>query len=84
MVPPAALDAYVGTYGIRRIWREGTTLMFQREQREPTMLTPMGPDLFALGNTTQIRVQFRRNGGRVVGFDQITKDGVLGSSERTG
>jgi hypothetical protein len=84
VVPPAALDAYVGTYGIRRIWREGATLMFQREQREPTVMIPMGNDLFGLANSPFVRVQFRRNGGRVVGFDQVTKDGVVGSSDRTG
>jgi hypothetical protein len=84
VLPPAALDAYVGTYGIRRVWREGTTLMFQREQREPTVMTPMGNDLFGLGNSSFVRVQFRRNGGRVVGFDQVTKDGIVSSSERTG
>jgi hypothetical protein len=82
-VPPAALDAYAGTYGIRRIWREGATLMFQREQREPTVMIPMGNDLFGLANSPFVRVQFRRIGGRVVGFDQITKDGVVGSSDRT-
>jgi hypothetical protein len=84
VVPPAALDAYVGTYGIRRIWREGATLMFQREQRDPTVMIPMGNDLFGLANSPLVRVQFRRNGGRVVGFDQVTKDGVVGSSDRTG
>lgn len=82
-MPPAALDAYVGTYGIRRIWREGTTLMFQREQRDPTVMIPMGNDLFGLANSPNVRVQFRRSNGRVIGFDQITKDGILGSSDRT-
>lgn len=82
-LPPAALDAFVGTYGIRRIWREGATLMFQREQREATVMIPMGNDLFGLANSPNVRIQFRRNGGRIVGFDQIGKDGILGSIERT-
>jgi len=84
VLPSAALDAYVGTYGIRRIWREGATLMFQREQRDPTTMIPMGNDLFGLANSPFVRVQFRRNGGRITGFDQITKDGVVGSADRTG
>jgi hypothetical protein len=84
ILPPAALDAYVGTYGIRRIWREGTTLMFQREKREPTQMIPMGNDLFGLSNGSPVRIQFRRTAGRVTGFDQITKDGVVGTAERTG
>lgn len=82
-IPPAALDAYVGTYGIRRIWREGATLMFQRQQRDPVTLIPMGDDLFAMSNTPDVRVQFRRVAGRVVGFDQITRGGVASSSERS-
>lgn len=82
-LPPAALDAYVGTYGIRRVWRDGATLMFQREQREPATMIPMGNDLFGLSHSPTVRLQFRRNGGRVTGFDQVTKDGVVGTSERT-
>lgn len=84
VLPPAALDAYVGTYGIRRVWREGATLMFQREKREPAILTPLDNDLFSLSNSPAIRLQFRRAGGRVVGFDQVTTDGVIGSIDRTG
>ncbi|MEQ1865494.1 MAG: S41 family peptidase [Micropepsaceae bacterium] len=77
------LDAYVGTYGVRRIWREGATLKFQREQRPVTDLIPMGPDLFGLASTASVRLQFRRANGRVVGFDQVTKSGIVGTVERT-
>lgn len=80
----AELDAYVGVYGIRKVFRDGQTLMFQREQREPTALIPMGGDLFGFANSQQVRLQFKRVGGRVVGFDQVTKDGVVNSAERTG
>lgn len=78
------LDAYVGTYGVRRIWREGTTLKFQREQRPATELIAMGPDLFGLVSTASVRLQFRRVNGRVVGFDQVIKSGVVGTVERSG
>jgi hypothetical protein len=81
---PAALDAFVGTYGVRRVWRDGATLWYQRESREPQELIPMGGDLFALSGTTAIRLRFRRAGGRVVAVDQVTKDGVLGTIARTG
>lgn len=83
-LPEQALDAYVGTYGVRRIWREGTTLKFQREQRPPTELIAMGGDLFGLASTATVRIRFRRENGRVVGFDQVTKAGVAGTVERTG
>jgi hypothetical protein len=78
------MDAYAGTYGIRRVWREGAKLMFQREGREPAVLLPMGEDVFGLSNSTAVRLKFRRSNGRVVGFDQVTKDGAIGSAERTG
>jgi hypothetical protein len=77
------MDELVGTYGIRRIWREGGTLIFQREKREPTELIAIAPDLFALANSSSVRLQFRRANGRVVAFDQVTKDGVIGTSERS-
>jgi hypothetical protein len=83
-LPDAALDAYVGTYGIRRVWREGPRLMFQREKREPTALVSMGPDMFGFENSSAVRLKFRRANGRVVGFDQVSRDGVVGSAERTG
>lgn len=83
-LPAQALDAYVGTYGIRRIWREGTTLKFQREQRPPTELIALGADLFGLANTAAVRLKFRRENGRVIGFDQVTKMGTIGTAERTG
>lgn len=78
-----ALDAYVGTYGVRRIWREGTRLKFQREQRPPSDLIAMGEDLFGLANAASVRLRFRRENGRVVGFDQVTKAGIVGTVERT-
>ena len=78
-----ALDAYVGTYGVRRIWREGTRLKFQREQRPPSDLIAMGEDLFGLANAASVRLRFRRENGRVVAFDQVTKAGIVGTVERT-
>jgi hypothetical protein len=82
-VTEQALDAYVGVYGVRRIWREGTTLKFQREQRPATDLVAMGPDLFGLASTGDVRLKFRREKDRVVSFDQITKGGVVGTVDRT-
>lgn len=80
----AALDAYAGVYGERKIWREGTTLKFQRANRPVTDLVPMGQDLFGFANLPPVRLKFRRKDGRVIGFDQVTKNGVVASIDRTG
>ena len=81
---PAEMQAYVGTYGIRKVWLEGGVLRYQREELPPATLTPMGDDVFALSNTDQVRIKFRRKDGRVVGFDQVFDDGSPNvPSERT-
>ncbi len=84
VLSPAELKAYAGVYGIRTIRLEGDHLTYQRESRPPIRLAPLAPDLFAFGNTDQLRVRFRRAGGKIVGFDQITADGQVIPSDRTG
>ncbi len=74
-VDAAHLGDYAGQYGIRKVTLADGALVYQREGRDPTTLTPLAPDLFALGNTPDQRVQFRRDGGKVVGFDITTADG---------
>lgn len=85
--PPAIstrdLRAYVGRYGIRTVRLENETLVYRREGRPATTLIPMAQDLFAFANTADVRVRFRRDGGKVVGFDQLTADGQVIPSERT-
>ncbi|MEI9995762.1 MAG: S41 family peptidase [Rhizomicrobium sp.] len=71
----AALAAYAGKYGARKIWLADGVLQYQREGREATTLTPLADDLFALDNNPEVRVRFRRAGGKIAGFDSITADG---------
>ncbi len=78
----AALGAYAGQYGVRKVWLADDGLAYQREGRDATTLTPLGPDLFALGNSSDQRVQFRRADGRVIGFDILTADGQRVPAER--
>ena len=80
---PVELRTYTGKYGIRSIRLEKDILVYQREGRDPTTLVPMAADLFAFADTADVRVRFRRSGGKVVGFDQITVDGQVLPSERT-
>lgn len=77
------LQAYAGRYGIRTIRVESDALVFQRDGRDPLVLTPLEPDLFAFPNTPDIRVRFRRTDGKVTGFDQVTVDGQVVPSDRS-
>lgn len=71
----AEMRVYVGVYGVRRVFIADGLLKYQREDLPPATLTPMGDDLFALSNTDEVRIRFRRKDGRVVGFDQVFSGG---------
>ena len=83
-VKPAELQAYAGRYGIRTIRVENDALVLQRDGRPAVKLAPMGPDLFSLARTDQVRVKFKRSGNRIVGFDQVTDEGQIIPSQRDG
>jgi len=78
------LRAYAGDYGIRKIWLNRGALTFQREQREPVVLNPLGPDLFEFGNDPHIRLRFQREGGRITGFEMFGAQGEPVTVKRTG
>lgn len=78
------LRSYAGTYGVRKIWVERGTLTFQREEREPTVLRPLGPDLFEFANNPQIRLRFQRQEGRITGFEMFGQQGDPITVKRTG
>jgi Peptidase family S41/N-terminal domain of Peptidase_S41 in eukaryotic IRBP len=80
---PQALTEYTGTFGVRTIKLGSGALVFQRESRAPTTLSPLATDLFAFGNTEDVRLRFRRAGGRVTGFDLITVDGQTIAVDRS-
>ena len=77
------LAAYAGRYGIRTLRVEAGGLIYQRDGSDASRLIPIGPDLFAFPDTPDIRVKFRREGDKVVGFDQITSDQQTFPSPRT-
>jgi hypothetical protein len=79
----AALAAYAGQYGDRKVWMDHGSLVFQRAGREPTRLSPLSDDLFEFGNTANVRAHFRKVDGRVTGLDMITPDGHVLPLDRT-
>jgi len=85
-VPPTdeQLRSYAGTYGVRKIWVERGALKFQREQLEPTVLRPLGPDVFEFANNPQVRLRFQRQEGRITGFEMFGPQGDPIAVKRTG
>ncbi len=58
---------YVGVYGPRRIFTEDGVLYYQRGDMPRYQMTPMGEDLFRIGDLDYFRITFERNkSGKVV------------------
>jgi len=65
--PPAkALKEYVGTFGPRSFFIEGSKLVYEREGRPKVALAPIAKDLFALEGIEYFRVRFTRNASGAV------------------
>jgi len=76
---PAALTAYTGQYGPRRVTLDGTNLTYQREGGVRYELVPMGNDTFSFRRGDEyigFRVKFAKNhSGQVTHFDLMSVDG---------
>ena len=60
-IDPARMDEYVGAYGPRRIFAEDGLYYYQREDRAPLLLEPLGEDLFRVGDLDYFRLSFGRD-----------------------
>jgi hypothetical protein len=79
------LGAFVGTYGPRRVFLRDGALWYQREDRPPYRLEPMGGDSFRIRDLEIFRVGFARSAdGRVVRLIGRYDDGNTDENERTG
>lgn len=77
------LEAYVGSYGPRRIIREGARLVYQRDDGPRYVLVPMGGDRFGIEQLDNFRIRFERNAaGRVVGLTGQYADGRTDRHDR--
>ncbi|MFH1373035.1 MAG: S41 family peptidase [bacterium] len=82
-VEVSALQDYVGSYGPRQIRLENDQLVYQREERPPYRLTPMGDDRFLAGDLEYFRIQFvRDDAGQVVKLVGQYDNGRTDSHER--
>jgi hypothetical protein len=81
----AALAAFAGQYeGDRKIWIADGRVYYRRGDREPTTIIPLGDDLFAFRNTDASRLHFKREAGKIEGFDIVSDDGQSIPAKRTG
>ena len=79
----ATLEAYVGVYGPRKITREGSRLLYQREDGPVRELIPAGDDRFLLDGADDFRVRFERaSDGRVIRIVGLYDDGSEEPNDR--
>jgi hypothetical protein len=75
---------YVGTYGQRRVFLEGNTLLYQRENRPEFRLVALGDHWFALQGLDYFRIRFEAEAdGRMGKLVGVYDDGSESVSERT-
>jgi retinol-binding protein 3 len=78
------LRAYAGTYGIRTVTLDGTSLYFQREQQPRLKLIPLGNDFFRAEFMDDFRLHFTRDAkGKVVEITGLAPRGPLFREART-
>jgi len=83
-VSEAELMQYVGTYGPRRIWHEGNSLWYQREDRPRYPIVPMGNDTFLLSGLDYFRIRFERDdNGKVVKLVGMYDNGFQDEHDRS-
>jgi hypothetical protein len=73
---------FTGRFGPRTIRLVHGKLIHQRDGRPPFALTYLGGDLFEM-TATGDRIQFFRDGGRVVRLELITKENRISPANRT-
>jgi hypothetical protein len=77
------MKQYVGSYGPRRIFIEDGVLYYQRADRPRYELSPMGEDLFRVGDLDYFRISFERDEkGKVVKLIGLYSMGRTDSNER--
>ena len=84
-IAAAELDQYVGDYGPRMIRREGDTLFYQRQERDPMVMIPMGADTFRFAELDWFRIRFERDAnGHVTRLVGLYAGGRMDANERSG
>ncbi len=74
LAAPAA--AYAGKFGAVTVELAGDILTLRLPERPAARLTPLGPDLFAIGDAPR-RARFVRTGGAVTGLELLRENGEV-------
>ncbi len=79
----ARMEEYIGAFGPRRIFVSEGALHYQREERPPFRLEPIGEDLFSVGDLDYFRLGFKRDdNGQIVKIIGLYDDGTQDEHER--
>jgi retinol-binding protein 3 len=77
------LKQYAGDFGPRHIKREDDQLVYQRDDRDPYPMIPMGDDMFMFEDLDYFRIQFERDDkGKVVKLVGIYENGRRDGNDR--
>lgn len=74
-LPASALEAFAGSYGVRRVTLENGALWYQRGTGRKHRLQPISGDRFLVGELDDFVLRFEREAGRVVRLVGIYADG---------
>ncbi len=81
----ADFDQFVGDFGPRMIRRDGDDLVYQRVERDPMTMIPMGEDTFRFEELEWFRIRFERDEkGVVTKLVGMYENGRVDGNERTG
>lgn len=82
--PVKELREYVDDYGPRKIFMEGSRLMYQREGRPKMALVPMKKDVFRIEGLDYFRVRFTRDAeGKIDAIAGMYDNGQVDTNPRT-
>lgn len=82
--PSAALTAYSGRYGDRRVYVEGGKLWYRQKERMARQMVPLGGHVFTFSDDPMLRMSFQASGQGIAAFDLGPADGpAQGRYEKT-
>jgi retinol-binding protein 3 len=75
-IDPSMLKSYVGRFGPRNITYEGRGLYYQRDGGVKYPLIPMAGDRFMLDGLNSFRIEFLKEGNKVVALKGLYENGM--------
>lgn len=76
------LKSYAGKYGIRSLFYENNTLMYQKEGNSKTKLIAINPTTFVFEDNTDLKIEMIIENNKVTGFKRIFSNGDIRVEKR--